>query len=324
MDKKPTVSIIIPCRPGTMPESVKYLNNLNYPKNKLEIIIEEGKNPSAQRNRGILKSKGEIIGFTDDDCSMDADWLNNAIKFFSDASVGVVGGPNLTPKDSSFLSYCFGLASSSYFGTATMSTRYEKKKVKGEVTEQNLIFNNLFVKHEIFKKGLMLNEALFPNEENEFLNRVKKNDYKLVYEPEVNVYHPRMNNFKKFARQLYGYGTGRAHQTYIQPDSFKLLYLIPTLFTLGLFIFLGSIAFQIKLLTKILLLFLGIYVLLSLAISLRITLKEKNLKVLPLMPLIFFIIHTSYGIGFLFKSISLIIDRILHNGSMSKSPINKA
>lgn len=304
---KPTISIIIPCRPGTRPESVKYINKLNYPKSKLEIIIEEGRNPSAQRNRAILKSKGEIIGFTDDDCSMDSDWLNNAIKHFSDASVGVVGGPNLTPQNSSFLSYCFGLASSSFFGTATMSTRYEKKKVKGEVTEQNLIFNNLFVKKEIFQKGLLLNELLFPNEENEFLNRVKKNNYKLVYEPKVSVYHPRMNSFRSFWKQFYGYGTGRAHQIYIQPESFKLLYLMPTLFILGLFSFLLSVVLQIDFITKIILLCLGIYLLLSLAISLKISIKEINFKLLPLMPLIFFIIHASYGVGFLNKSIYLFI-----------------
>lgn len=84
----------------------------------------------------------------------------------------------------------------SYFGAASMSTRYEKKNVSGEITEQNLIFNNMFVKNEIFKKGLLLNEVLFPNEENEFLNRVAKSNYKLVYTPEVYVYHPRKEALK--------------------------------------------------------------------------------------------------------------------------------
>lgn len=301
----PSVSIIIPCPPGTKPKAVEHIKNLDYPTGKYEIIVEEGYNPSAQRNRGIQKAKGEIVGFTDDDCLMNPNWLKNAIQFFGDESVGVVGGPNLTPENSSFLPYCFGLGMGSYFGAASMSTRYEKKNVSGEITEQNLIFNNMFVKNEIFKKGLLLNEVLFPNEENEFLNRVAKSNYKLVYTPEVYVYHPRKEALKGFAKQLFGYGTGRAHQTTIQPDSFKILYLMPTIFVLGLLSLPLSIAFNSNPATKIILLCLGIYSLISIITSLKIAIKEKKIAILPVMPLIFFIIHVAYGTGFLLNYLKL-------------------
>lgn len=301
----PSISIIIPCPPGTKPKAIEYIKKLDYPKDKQEVIVEEGYNPSAQRNRGIKKAKGEIVGFTDDDCLMDQNWLKNAIKFFNDKSVGVVGGPNLTPEDSSFLPYCFGLAMSSYFGAASMSTRYERKNVIGKVTEQNLIFNNMFVKGEIFKKGLLLNEALFPNEENEFLNRVAKCDYKMIYTPEVYVYHPRKETLKGFAKQLFGYGAGRAHQTKIQPDSFKILYLMPTLFVLGFLSLPLNIAYDLSWATNIILLCLGIYLLISIITSLKMAIKEKKLKILLLMPLIFFIIHVSYGTGFLWNFLRL-------------------
>ena len=302
---KPNISIIIPCPPGINPKAVEHINKLNYPKDKFEIIVEEGYNPSAQRNRGIRKAKGEIIGFTDDDCSMDANWLSNTIKYFSDASVGVVGGPNLTPKNSSFLSHCFGIAMSSYFGASSMSSRYEKKYINGKVTEQNLIFNNMFVKNDVFKKGLFLNETLFPNEENEFLNRVSKNNYKLIYAPEVSVYHPRKDSLKGFAKQIFGYGAGRAHQINVQPDSFKLLYLIPTFFVLGLLSLPLSIMLNLKSVTEIIILCLMLYFIISLVTSLNIAIKEKKNAIFPIMPLIFLIIHISYGLGFMLKTIKL-------------------
>ncbi len=313
----PYVSIIIPCPPGKTPEAIEHLKKLNYPQEKCEIIIEEGNNPSAQRNRGIKRAKGEIIGFTDDDCSMDPNWLNNTMKYFNDASVGIVGGPNLTPGNSSFLSSCFGLAMSSYFGAASMSSRYDKKSVNGNVTEQNLIFNNMFVKNEIFKKGLYLNEALFPNEENEFLNRVSKHNYKMVYAADVSVYHPRKNTFKGFAKQVFGYGAGRAHQIKIQPESFKILYLIPTLFFLGILSLPLSIMFHLNSLTGIILLCLGIYILISTGISFKIAAKEKKIEVFPLMPLIFFVIHVSYGVGFMvnFLKLNLNIPKNFRSGS---------
>ncbi len=309
----PSVSIIIPCPPGTKPKAIEHIKKLDYPIGKYEIIVEEGYNPSAQRNRGIQKAKGEIVGFTDDDCLMNPNWLKKAIQFFGDESVGVVGGPNLTPENSSFLPYCFGLGMGSYFGAASMSTRYERKDVTGEITEQNLIFNNMFVKNEIFKKGLLLNEVLFPNEENEFLNRVAKCNYKLVYTPEVYVYHPRKEALKSFAKQLFGYGAGRAHQTTIQPDSFKILYLMPTIFVLGLLSLPLSIAFNSNFATKVILLCLGIYFLISIIMSLKIAIKEKKIAILPLMPLIFFIIHVAYGTGFLLNYLKL------HLGTIKRS-----
>ncbi|VVB55358.1 Glycosyltransferase AglE [uncultured archaeon] len=302
---KPSISIIIPCPPGTKPKAVENIKKLNYPKDKYEIIVEEGYNPSAQRNRGIKKAKGDIIGFTDDDCSMDLNWLSNTMKYFSDASVGVVGGPNLTPKDASFLSQCLGLAMSSYFGASSMSSRYEKKIVKGKVTEQNLIFNNMFVKSEIFKRGLLLNETLFPNEENEFINRVSKNNFKLIYAPDISVYHPRKDTLKGFAKQVFGYGTGRAHQINVQPDSFKILYIIPTIFVLGLISLPLSMILNLKLVSEIIFFGLMFYFIISLLTSLKIAIKEKKMALFPIMPFIFFIIHTSYGLGFMLSILNL-------------------
>ncbi|HID27076.1 MAG TPA: glycosyltransferase [Methanosarcinales archaeon] len=301
----PLVSIIIPCHPGTNPSVLNSIEKLDYPKDRYEILVEEGFNPSEQRNRGIKKAKGEIIAFTDDDCSMDSDWLKKAIKYFEDKKVGVVGGPNLTPKNASFLSHCFGYAMESYFGTASMSTRYRIAKVK-EVTEKNLIFNNLFVRKEVFDRGIYLNEKMFPNEENEFMHRVQKNDFKLVYAPDVYVYHPRKNNILGFSKQLYGYGKGRMYQSVIQPDSFRIIFALPSVFFLSILLIPISIVFHIELLYTILITCTLLYFAIAFIVSFIIAINKRNAYIVLLLPFIFFILHFSYGLGFLreaFKNI---------------------
>ena len=46
----------------------------------------------AARNKGIHSSKGEIIAFTDADCRPESDWLENLVKPFSDAKIGITAG----------------------------------------------------------------------------------------------------------------------------------------------------------------------------------------------------------------------------------------
>lgn len=296
----PYISIIIPCRSGTHPGVLDYIEKLDYPGEKYETLVEEGFSPSAQRNRAINKAKGEIIAFTDDDCSMDSDWLKKAIKYFEDKNVGIVGGPNLTPKSDSFLSHCFGYAMASYFSTASMSLRYKKadKKKKG-ATEKNLIFNNLFVRKSVFDKGILLNEKMFPNEENEFMNRVQKSGFKLVYEPDVYVYHPRKKSITGFSKQLFSYGRGRLHQSVIQPDSFEILFVLPSVFFLSIILFAIAIAFHIAILRAILTMSTILYFIIATFYSGIIAVKERKALILFLLPFIFFVLHLSYGFGFI-------------------------
>lgn len=188
--------------------SVESIQDLDYPKDRIEIIIERGTNPSAQRNRGIRRAKGEFIAFVDSDVTLKRDWLNVAMSAFGSPEVALVGGPNLTPPSDSYLSHCFGHAMSSYFGTATMSYRYSVKGKSKEVSEQYLILSNMCCRMSIFEEIGYFNERLFPNEENEFMHRVNVAGYKNVYLPDLVTYHPRKRDFGGFIRQFGGYGSG--------------------------------------------------------------------------------------------------------------------
>lgn len=47
---------------------------------------------TRSRNAGVKASRGEIIAFTDDDCTVDADWIGVLAKEFADTSVDCVCG----------------------------------------------------------------------------------------------------------------------------------------------------------------------------------------------------------------------------------------
>lgn len=108
MTSTPSVSVIVPVynAQNTIGECVNSLLSLNYPKEKLELILvnnastddtpslleeygdkikifnERKREPSSARNKGIIKSNGEIITFTDSDCKVDKDWLKKILNLY--------------------------------------------------------------------------------------------------------------------------------------------------------------------------------------------------------------------------------------------------
>ncbi|HYR44604.1 MAG TPA: glycosyl transferase family 2, partial [Terriglobia bacterium] len=67
-DNLPSVTVLIPARPEqTVIKAVTAAKSLEYPGNKLEILVARGKQPSVQRNTGLRKACSELVYFLDDD-----------------------------------------------------------------------------------------------------------------------------------------------------------------------------------------------------------------------------------------------------------------
>lgn len=316
------VSVIIPTKNSekTLGECLKSLKNQTYPKNKYEIIIIDDHStdrtvdiakkyrakiiisygpPGRQRNRGISKARGKTIGFIDSDCIAKKNWISEGVKYFISDEIAVVGGPNLTPKNDPFISQCIGYVSSSKIGTGSMSARYVKDGFYArDADETNLISCNMFVLKRAIKKVGGFSEILFPNEENELMFRIKRGGYKLIYVPSLLVWHHRRASVRKFFIQNLTYGKTRTQFIKKHPSALKLIHLFPSIFVLGLF--LGPLLFLIF--SGIRIIYLSViflYILLIFFPSLVKTIKMKDIKLLGILPVLFFLLHTAYGIGFL-------------------------
>jgi len=259
--------------------------------NKKVRVIETGKvKPSVKRNIGVKEAKGSIIAFIDDDAYPKKDWVNKALKYLKKDEVGIVGGPNLTPRDSSLLEKASGDIFSSFLGAGGFALRYSAKKFK-EVNE--LPSCNLFVKKELFNKTKGFDTSLLTAEDAKLCFQIKKLGKKVIYAPDVVVYHHRRRLFYPHLRQVFIYGRDKAFLIKEDFSLNKLFYFFPALLVLGLIIG-GILSFFNFYLKCIYLLVIFIYLILDLISSLSVNLKRS-----PLVFIGTLLTHISYGIGFI-------------------------
>lgn len=231
----PTVTVIIPARPGEAEvKAVSASRALDYPADKLEIILARGKQPSAQRNAAIKSARGEILYFLDDDSIPPRHNLRRAAEHFRDPQVQMVGGPNVCPPDAPQLERIFALVLGSKLAFGPSRARYVAVGQVRATSEKELILCNLASRRQAMIDAGGFNEALYPNEENALMDELQKKGGKLIYDPQFIVHRRPRSNLSAFARMLRTYGRGRAEQFRLHPTTGSMLNFVPPLFCLYL------------------------------------------------------------------------------------------
>jgi len=296
-------SLVIPLGPGRKAEVIDSIKKSNYPKKKYEIIIKEGLNPSDNRNRGAKESKGDIIAFLDDDAVIDENLLKNAEEFFEKyKDVDIVGGAQLTPKWQKGFAKISGYALSSKFGAWKMGNRYSQQKLNLDADETMLTSANLFCKREVMKK-IQFDTKLFPGEDPKFIEDAKKIGFKVAYSPDLILYHKRRETIKDLIKQIASYGKTRTKKESFFETLKKPFFLIPSIFLIYIIFLLIILIikglFNVSVSFYDILLFFPLifYIWIDLLFSLYESIKNRDIKAIFLLPLIFPIIHLSYGFG---------------------------
>ncbi len=231
----PRVTIIVPTKPGQAEiKSVDAVRRLDYPRDKLEVIVARGKQPAIQRNRALRETSGEIIYFLDDDSQPVPDALRRAVEHFRDPAVQMVGGPNLCPSDAPFIEQVFAVVLSSWIAFGPSRARYERIGYVRATGEKELILCNLLARRAAMLELGGFDEALYPNEENALMDELQKRGGKLIYNPDLIVHRRPRGSVTAFCKMLMTYGRGRAEQFRLHPTPGSAMNFVPPLFVLFL------------------------------------------------------------------------------------------
>ena len=232
-DTPPSVTVIVPARPGqeNIP-AVDAASRLDYPADKLEIMVARGRQPACQRNAALQEARGEFIYFLDDDALPQPGNLQRALSHFDRAEVQMVGGPNVCPGEAPWLERVFAVVLGSWLAFGPSRARYEPVGGVRDTSEKELILCNLIARREGLLAVGGFDEALYPNEENALMDNLQKKGGRLVYDPEVRVDRRPRPTLMAFGNMLMNYGRGRAEQFRRTPTLGSLPNFVPPAFVM--------------------------------------------------------------------------------------------
>ena len=227
-----TVSVIVPARAAEpAPPCLDQLPRLRYPAEKVEVLLAVGDNASVQRNVAAGEAQGDILYFIDDDCRVDRDALLRMNDVYQDhPDAAGVGGPSLGRRDDGPLQRSISVAMGSVFGLGPVRHRYYPSGLIRNAGDNELILCNLSMRKEAWRRHRGFDPRLYPNEENEFINRVQKDGTRFRYHPLMTVSRSPRPNLRALALQCFRYGAGRIAHYRIRPDFINLVLLAPMLF----------------------------------------------------------------------------------------------
>ena len=306
----PLISIIIPaynCE-ETIVRCVDSILRLTW-KNKEIIIIDDGSTdatpdilkkyggvihiirtpnagPSRARNIGVHDAKGEFIAFTDSDCIVAENWLDELFKGFVSQKTAGVGGDQQSPMDDS----PFGKNIHAFMKSVGFVADYLKTQDKLIRTQHNPTCNVMYRKKVLLEAGLF-DEALWPGEDVDIDLKITRLGYELYYNPGAIVWHYRPKDTSTFAGMMRRYGWAQAYLVR-KYGLFRLIHYVPFLTTA---LTVGLIAIAIMKTG----LFVKLLILVIFCVTLLFTLKTKSFKSGVYFLFLFFILLYNWNLGFL-------------------------
>jgi glycosyltransferase involved in cell wall biosynthesis len=250
MRQYPSVSVIVPVlnREDDIGRCLDSLLRLDYPRFEIivvdngstdktrevvsrypvKIVVEKKPGAYAARNRGIELSQGEIVAFTDSDCIIEKEWLNNLTEAYSDEKVGGVGGQVLPYKTERLVNEFLSLGPLEIFHSPE---RVQIKRQTNRFLSGAMGSGNMSYRKSVLREVKGFSEDLVVCGDYDLSWRVQGAGYRLVYEPKAIVYHKLRGTISQLVHQFFGLGKSEPALLKKQPEGFSYVEIKTYLFS---------------------------------------------------------------------------------------------
>lgn len=234
-------------------------------------------------NKAIVQCHGRYLVRIDAHTEYADDYYSSILRVFAKTGADIVGGPTRT-KAKSPMQAAIAKAICTPLGIGNSRVHFEDF----EGYTDSVTFGAW--RREIFEQTGLFDTTLLRNQDDEFHYRAKSKGFTLYQSPDIKLYYYPRSTLKGLFSQYYQYGYFKPLVLRKVPDEWKWRHLIPAAFILYLF------TLPLALWRPLWLMPLALYALLCLLVGLR---AEASWPVRLRMPLVFPVLHTAYGSGFL-------------------------
>ena len=260
---------------------------------KLDIkyFFKENTSVSYRRNYGMSVAKGDYYVFFDSDCIIPENYFNIVRKEITENNIKAWGGPDRDHESFSNLQKAINYSMTSVFTTGGI--RGGKKKI-GKYHPRSF---NMGIAREIFKATGGFPTVVQPGEDIIFSINIQKSGYSAHLIHNAFVYHKRKISLKKYFRQISSFGFVRYPISLLFPDTFSLVFLMPSIYILGfMFLILMAVFVHPSFVLPLVLHYFLIF------IDAAINTRKINIAALSIVTS--FIQFCAYGTGFI-KSVAV-------------------
>jgi succinoglycan biosynthesis protein ExoA len=326
---QPFLSVIVPVRneEAFLGETLEQLFRQLYHPERFEVLVADGgstdrtraivadlqrrhanlhllDNPrqwsSAGRNVAVESAQGDLIVLVDGHCEIEnPGYLSEVAAAFQRSGADCVGRPQpLDVTGATRLQRAISLARSSWLGHHPASHIYSGGE--GFVPPESVA---VAYRRTVFEKVGLFDEAFDACEDVEFNHRVARAGLRCFFTPRVQVrYHPR-GSLRGLFRQMVRYGRGRMRLLLKHPGTFSPAGFLPAAFLAG--VLAGPVlAWLWPVLGLVYGAALGAYAVTLLLVSLVLGVRDGEMAMVPLLPLVFLAIHTGSGAGILWEALT--------------------
>ena len=252
-------SFIIPVynRPQEIKELLESMRQLDYDKLFEVVIVEDGSKlncetvireyseslninyyqkensgPGDSRNFGMKRAGGNYFLILDSDVLLPPEYLKKVEEHLEKDFVHCFGGPDAAHEGFTAVQKAINYSMTSFLTTGGIRGG---KKMLNEFQPRSF---NMGLSKEAFESSGGFGR-IHPGEDPDLALRLQKKDFRTSFFSEAFVYHKRRIDWEKFYQQVYKFGLVRPILNEWHPDSAKIIFWFPTLFSAGLLLALG-------------------------------------------------------------------------------------
>jgi glycosyltransferase involved in cell wall biosynthesis len=311
----PVVTIIMPIRNEEqfLPRCLESVAQTTYSRNRLEVLVVDGlstdrsvaiaesfadrlpglrvlTNPariqSAAFNLALAQARGDVIVRMDAHTLYQPDYVEQCVRLLESTGAANVGGPQRAAGESP-VTRAIAFAVSSRFGAGDATYRYAERD-----SWVDTVYLGAWRRATVERLGGM-NPAWAVNEDYEMNYRLRQAGGKVLVSPAIQSTYFVRGSLPKLARQYFRYGFWKVRTLTVHPRSLRWRQLVAPAFV-G---YLAAIPILWALVGRAALVPLAAYALVVIGIGLRAVRRLGGAALL--VPIIFPIIHCSWGAGFL-------------------------